>query len=320
MVIPATTDVPLAAVTGATGFIGRHVVSAFAAAGWRVRILARREPAIAEWRGLCPQTVPGTLQDATALERLVDGAAAIVHLAGLIKAARRRAFFEVNCDAAARLADIAGRLAPQAHFVLVSTLAAREPAISDYAASKRAGEDAVRARLDARATVLRPPAVYGPADPETLRFFRLAGRRIVFLPGPPQARAALIHVQDLARLIVVLAAAAPTGRVLAAADARPEGYGWREILQTAARAVGNADARFVRAPRLMLRAVAWAGDVGRLFGAATMINSHKLREVSHLDWSVAAAEQALPAGWSPRFGLEPGFADAVAWYRSAGWL
>jgi nucleoside-diphosphate-sugar epimerase len=162
--------------------------------------------------------------------------------------------------------------------------------------------------------------VYGPADRETLRFFRLAQRRIVPLPAPARARAALIHVQDLARLIVMLASAAPKGEVLAAADARPEGYAWSEILGVAARAVGNPQARLVGAPSGLLRTVAWAGDLGRLAGFATMLNSHKLREISHLDWSVTPGEQAMPAGWSPRFGLESGFADAVEWYRAAGWL
>jgi nucleoside-diphosphate-sugar epimerase len=264
--------------------------------------------------------VPGTLGDAAALERLVEGANAVIHVAGLIKSARRREFFEVNCAGSARLAMTTRRLAPHAHFLLVSTLAAREPQISDYAASKRAGEDEVRALLAARATVLRPPVVYGPADRETLRFFALARGPIVPLLGPPEARAALIHVQDLARLIVALAASEPMGAVLAAADARPQGYGWTEILGMAARAVGNPQPRLVRAPRPLMRAVALVGDLGRLLGIATLLNSQKLREISHLDWSVSPTEHARPAGWSPKFALDPGFADAVAWYRKAGWL
>ena len=317
---PASPEAPLVAVTGATGFIGRHLVPALAQAGWRVRMLMRREPRIADWRGLSPEVVPGALADAAALERLVEGADAVIHAAGLIKAARRSEFFEINDAASATLAGIAHRLAPQAHFVLLSTLAAREPRISDYAASKRAGEDAVREILGPRATVLRPAAVYGPTDPETLRFFRLARHRIVALPASPQARVALMHVQDLAKLIVSIAASDPKGAVLAAADAQPAGYGWAEILGMAARTVGNPRARLVQAPRVLLRTVAWAGDFGRLLGAATMLNSHKLRELSHLDWSVSPEEQAKPAGWAPRFELESGFADAVAWYRAAGWL
>src|SRR5690606_24140704 len=147
----------------------RHLVAALAQAGWQVRMLVRREPSVRAWRGPQPEVVAGGLNDAAALERLVTGAHAVIHAAGLIKAARRADFFDVNAQAAARLAGSVHRHAPQAHFVCVSTLAAREPGLSDYAASKRAGEDAVREQLETRATILRPPAVYGPGDPETLR-------------------------------------------------------------------------------------------------------------------------------------------------------
>lgn len=316
----APPSAPLAAVTGASGFVGRPVVAALAASGWRVRVLLRREPALAQWPGLRPQVVPGSLADEPALARLVAGADAVIHCAGLIKAPNRRAFYAVNCDAAAALARTTRALAPRAHFLLISTLAAREPALSDYAGSKQAGERAVLELLGSRCTVLRPPAVYGPADRETLRFFQLARRRIVPLPAPPQARAALIHVQDLARLIAALAEHEPKGAIVAAADGRPEGYGWREILEMAAHAVGNARPRLLRVPSGLLHAVALAGDAGRLLGFAPMLNSQKLRELSHPDWSVAPAEQACPPRWSARFDLPAGFADAVAWYRKAGWL
>ena len=70
----------------------------------------------------------------------------------------------------------------------------------------------------------------------------------------------------------------------------------------------------------MLRTAALAGDVARAFGSANMLNSQKLRELRHPDWSVSDAERAHAPGWAPRFTLEAGFADAVAWYRAAGWL
>ncbi|OYU00050.1 MAG: epimerase [Burkholderiales bacterium PBB1] len=310
----------LAAVTGATGFIGRHLVVALAAAGWHTRLLMRRELDEPRWRNLQPQVVAGSLGDPAALERLVDGADAVIHVAGLIKATRRSDFFRVNRDAATGLAETARRIAPQAHFLLISSLAAREPRLSDYAASKRAGEDAVRATLGERLTVLRPPAVYGPGDRETLVFFQLARQRFVPLLGSASARAAMIHVDDLVQLIVRLAASPPSGQVLTAADARPEGYRWDEVLGAAARAVGNERARLVRAPHALLRALALAGDAGKWLGAANMLNSQKLRELRHDDWSVPASDLATAADWAPQFDLDTGFADAVAWYRARHWL
>lgn len=318
--VPPPAQAPLAAVTGATGFIGRQLVPALAQSGWRVRLLVRRDPVAPGWRQLRPEIVPGALGDPAALARLVEGATAVIHLAGLIKSTTRRRFFEVNRDGAAALASTTYRYAPEAHFVLVSSLAAREPALSDYAASKRAGEAAAREVLGVRMTVLRPPAVYGPGDRETLLFFQLARQRFVPLLGPADARAALIHVRDLARLITALAGAASRGAVLAAADARPQGYRWDEVLSAAARAVGNDTPRLVRAPGALLRTAALAGDLARLFGSASMLNSQKLRELRHPDWSVSPAELAQAPGWAPEFDLDAGFADAVAWYRGAGWL
>ncbi|MCE9660996.1 MAG: SDR family NAD(P)-dependent oxidoreductase [Burkholderiales bacterium] len=312
---------PLAAVTGATGFIGRHLVVALHRAGFRVRLLLRREPDVAEWRELVPEVVAGSLGDAAALARLVEGADVVIHLAGLIKAARRADFFAVNRDGAAALARAVEHGAPVARFLLVSSLAAREPALSDYAASKHAGERAVREILGARATVLRPSVVYGPGDRETLLFFQLAAGRLVPLLGRAEARAALIHVSDLVRLMVALASE-PAGHagVLEAADERPRGYTWEELLGAAARAVGNATPRFVRAPQALLSGVALVGDLAKTWGSSSMISSQKLRELRHPDWGVAAAERATAPGWAAQFDLEHGFADAVAWYRRAGWL
>ena len=311
---------PLAAVTGASGFIGQHLVRALISQGWSVRLLLRSEPRIGEWRSRGAQVVAGSLADASALAQLVDGAKVVIHLAGVIKAAGRDEFFTSNRDGTQALAEAVQRVAPTAHFLHVSSLAAREPLLSDYAASKRAGEDAARSMLGDRVTVLRPPAVYGPGDRETLVFFQLARQRLVPLLGSASARAAMIHVGDLARLIERLATLPPRGQVLTAADARPEGYRWDEVLGAAARAVGNERARLVHAPQALLRAVALVGDAGRRLGMANMLNSQKLRELRHEDWSVSASELATAPDWSPHFDLDTGFADAVAWYRAQSWL
>jgi 2-alkyl-3-oxoalkanoate reductase len=313
-------DSPRIALTGATGFIGRHLVRELARSGVHLRLLLRRDPRGEDWGEAVPEVVAGDLRDARALEQLVDGADAVIHLGGLIKAATRRAFFEVNVDASAALAQAVRDRAPHAHVLHVSSLAAREPQLSDYAASKRAGEDAVLQVLGERVTVLRPPAVYGPGDRETLVFFQLARQRRVPLLGPPEARAAMIHVDDLCRLIALQVRQPPRAAVMTAADARPDGYGWQEVMQTAAAAVGNAEARLFQAPASLLRTIALAGDLGRRLGAANMLNSQKLRELQHRDWSVPEAERAQVPGWAPRFDLAHGFADAVRGYRAAGWL
>ena len=104
----------------------------------------------------------------------------------------------------------------------------------------------------------------------------------------------------------------------ALSDERPEGYSWRELMGTAAAAVGRS-ARFAPTPRLVVHGLGRANDFARLFGAAPMLTSGKARELMHPDWGLAPDERSggLPA---PNYTLQAGFADTVAWYRTAAWM
>lgn len=308
----------LAAVTGATGFLGAHIVQALAAAGWRVRVLARRAPSSPGWGAAAPEIVEGDLANEAALNRLVEGADVVIHAAGAIKARDAAGFMAVNRDGAARMAGLTLRLAPRARFVLVSSLAAREPQLSDYAASKRAGEDAVAALLPTeRLTVVRPPAIYGPGDRETLTIFKAAAISPI-LPVPSAiARLALIHVEDAAAAIAALCDG-PAG-VFALSDGRPEGYGWREIFDAAAVATGRRP-RLVDAPAWLLPGLARAtGLLSRMNGQLPILSQDKLAELLHPDWTVSPSERA-PNLSPPRYGVQDGFTHTLLWYFSEGWI
>lgn len=311
---------PVVAVTGATGFIGRHLVRALAEAGWQVRILIRRDPAGSDWHDLQIETVAGDLRDAAARRQLVKGAQAIIHLAGLIKAPNTQMFMAVNRDATAALAETIAEHAPDAATFCISSLAAREPALSAYASSKRAGEDLLRQILGARADVLRPAAVYGPGDRETLIFFQLAQLARVPLLGNERARITIIQVEDLCAAIIAALRDGPSGAVRTICDQRPDGYGWRELMQAAAAAIGRPDARYFSVPRAALRSVAMVGDIGHRLGGHNMLSSEKLRELLFEDWSVPPDQYFTAPHWSPRFDLPSGFAQAAQWYRRSRWL
>ncbi|MDB5457874.1 MAG: NAD-dependent epimerase/dehydratase [Caulobacter sp.] len=303
------------AITGATGFLGRHLAVVLAAEGWRVRVLARRDVIDPAWRALEPQVVVGDLADAAALAALCDGAELVIHAAGLIKAKSRQAFDRANVEGARRVAQAAR--AAGSRFVQVSSLTARVPALSDYAASKRAGEEAVRAEIGDALLVVRPPAIYGPGDIETLRLFKAAAGPVLPVLDPA-ARVAVVHVEDAARQIAALAAARATG-VFALSDARIDGYGWVELMTAAAQAVG-ARPRLVRIPGATLSlAAATAGLAARLSGQVSILGPGKARELRHLDWSLRVGEIA-PETPPPRFTLAAGFAQSVRWYRTRGWL
>lgn len=285
------------------------------AQGWRVRILARRDPIHPLWRDVAPEVVPGDIADEAALAQLCAGADVVIHGAGAVKARRLAHFDAVNVAGARRLA-LAARDAP--HVVLVSSLTAREPQLSPYSASKRAGEEAMRVVLGPRLTVARPCAIYGPGDRELLPVFQAADRLPVLPVLSETARVAMIHVEDAARQVAALAAAPSRGRTIAVSDARPDGYSWRELMGNAARACGKTP-RLAPVPRTFVRALGITNDFTALLGASPMLTSGKARELLHPNWAIPPEDRHSDAP-SPLYDLEAGFAGTVAWYRSAAWM
>ena len=305
----------LAAVTGATGFLGQHVVRALADAGFAVRILARRDPSSVFWNGLTPEVVRGDLADPAALARLAQGVDVVIHVAGQI-GGRKRDLDQVNIEGSRNVATAVQ--ATSARLLQISSLAAREPQLSSYASSKRGGEEVARALLGDRVTIIRPPAVYGPGDRETLRLFKLASSGL-FLPVlDPRARTALIHVEDAARQIAAQFDSM-TSNIITLCDGRPEGYEWREIMQTAAEAFGRRP-RLVRIPPAALYAMALIDEFANNWRQkASALTFGKVNELTHLDWGVRPNERAAST-LTPEYDLPAGFRQTIEWYRSHGWL
>ena len=299
------------AITGATGFVGQAVLEQAAAQGIAIRALVRqpqRPRAGVEW-------IEGDLDDTAALARLVETADAVIHIAGVVNAPDAAGFTAGNVAGTLNLVT-ASMLAGTPRFVQVSSLAAREPQLSAYGASKLKGEKVVMASpLDW--TVVRPPAVYGPRDRDQLDLFRFAKAGVV--PLPPHGKMAVIHVDDLARLLLALV---PGGEDVSHQLFEPDdGHagGWTH--KSFARAIGWAVGKRITPlplPAFALRAAA-RGD-RLLRRAAAKLTEDRVGYMCHPDWTVREELRPPEARWKPLIGTREGLKATAKWYREAGWL
>ena len=320
-----------ALVTGATGFVGGHLVDALLAAGDRVTALVRSPAKASGLANRGVQLVAGDLEQPAALEAAAREQEVIYHCAGLVAARDEAGFLAVNRDGVANLLAAATRVS-RAHFVLVSSLAAAGPVrrgarrrgdetpepVTQYGRSKLAGEQVLRAGA-LPWTIVRPPAVYGPRDREFLRVFKAVGWRVVPVFGDGRQELSLVYAPDLAAsLAAVGRAPAAAGRVFY--PAHPEVITSRALLSAVARAMGTRVA-VLPLPRWLAAGVLGVVSLGaRLGGRVTLLTPDKAHEFFAPAWTADPAPLESATGWRARTDLADGAAATAAWYQEAGWL
>ena len=297
--------------TGATGFVGAEVLEQALGEGLRVNALTRRaQPPRARLKW-----VPGSLEDAAALDTLVRDADAVVHIAGVVNAPDRAGFEAGNARGTVAVIDAMRRRGIR-RLIHVSSLAAREPQLSDYGWSKELAERHVKASgLDW--TIIRPPAIYGPNDREMLELFRMAKRGVMMLP--PGGRLSVIHVGDLARLLLATAKETENSltRIYEVDDGTPDGWDHQDFGAAIGRAVGRP-VRTVATPRWALGMAARADRLIRRGNAK--LTPDRVDYFCHPDWVVTPAMQPPRRLWMPQILTEDGLKATVAAYREKGWL
>ncbi len=242
-----------ALVTGASGYIGGHLVKTLVREGHDVACLVRPTSRTARILDLPVLLREGDLRDVASLVAAVEGRDVVFHLAGAIRAPNRTAFEEANVQGTGNLLKACLRAAPGLErFVHVSSIAAVGPSpegavldedsvprpVSDYGRTKLEAEKLVRAAFPRLpATILRPPNVMGPGQPELEEAVRMMRRRIVPSLGNGRPRTSLIDVEDLVRALI-LAAEDPrsVGRTYFVTDGRA--YAWRDILEAVREELG----------------------------------------------------------------------------------
>lgn len=303
---------PVVALTGATGFIGRRLALLLVERGWQVRALARnpqRAAALAELSIPQVELYSGSLEDEASLDKLVAGADAVVHCAGSVRGVDYADFARVNVsglEAVLGSVVAAGATTGKMPRLLsLSSLAAREPHLSHYAASKHEGEQRLLATAGDNPALqwlaLRPPAVYGPGDKELLPLFQAMQRGLAPVVGDRSGRFSMLYVDDLADAIETwLSQGQGVTGVFELHDGREGGYNWDELLAIGAQLRGGP-VRALPVPRWALLLFGRINiRLARLFGYPPMLSPGKVNELRHADWVVDDSALRAQLPWQPQ--------------------
>ena len=300
------------AITGGTGFVGQAVLDVLQEALMPVEALARKVPQDKHSR---VDWVQGNLDDLPALERLVAGSEAVIHIAGLTSTPDPDEFEAANVTGTANVITAMKRAGAE-RLVFVSSLAARKPELSAYGASKNRAEQLVEASgLDW--TIIRPPAVYGPRDKDMFELFRAA--KFGLIPLPPRGATSIIHVEDLARLLVTLVAsdAQSRKRIFEPDDGREGGWSHKEL----GKAIGAAMNRPVLAINFPSSVLQGAAKLDGLFRRGkAKLTPDRVSYMLYPNW-VSRSDRKVPESlWTPQLDGETGLKMTADWYKSQDWL
>ena len=289
-----------------------------AATGRQIQALIRPVSTHKRQAEIAVKWIEGDLEDQESLGRLVKGVDAVVHCAGAVRGATRAQFNRVNIDGVARLVSATAKRHPAPRFLLISSLSAREPHLSDYAASKRQGEEVLSQKTDKLSwTVFRPCAVYGPGDRELMPVFRWMQKGIAPILGSGNGRFSLLYVRDLAEAVVRwLDRGGCQARKFELHDGRPGGYSWHDVIETIKQLRAKPVIR-LKIPVALARMLAAINlFAARIFGYAPMLTPGKVRELEHADWVCDNLTFNTATGWTPQILLAEGLKRTFRWNNS----
>jgi nucleoside-diphosphate-sugar epimerase len=274
------------------------------AQGYRVRALVRDTARATTLSAYGVELIEGELLDQSALAQLTSGCYALIHGAGAVRGNCQEDFDRVNVAGTSAVVEMLMQHPQPPRMLLLSSVAAGQPQLSWYAHSKRGGEKLLEAQPGLDWVIVRPPAVYGPGDTEMLPLFQAMYRGIALVPGSPESRTSLIHVEDLVEAIIAcLCSKDAWHQTLSLGDGRPNGYNWYEIAEIGAQ-LWSRRVRVWQIPKVLLNGVAAINSaLAAMTGRAPMLTPPKLRELRHPDWVMDNTPIRNATGWEPRIQL-----------------
>jgi nucleoside-diphosphate-sugar epimerase len=323
-------------ITGATGFVGSHIVEAVIHAGFSVVCPVRDPSSIGHLRDLPVQVIPWVdfekaLPDVGPFDYVIHGAAAT-------RALNYNQYHVGNVQLTERLlrsfvATSHGQSLKR--FVFISTQAVAGPSncqekpldedatpapISPYGKTKLEAEKLVIEAGDTLpVTIIRPSTVFGPRDTDVLGVFRSVRWGIVPNISGPARYVSIIYVEDLTNgIIAALFSPQTLGKVYFMTN--PEPVVWREFAFLIAGLTGHR-AIGISVPVPCIFLVARVGNIlSNITGSPLLLRTDKALEMTQEAWVCSPERAFTDFGWRAGTTLEDAVVKTAAWYRTHGWL
>ncbi len=331
----STIDGATVLVTGATGFIGHHLVEDLVGRGALVHCLVRESSDVSGLEKAGVRLHFGDLAKSAPPREALEGADYLFHCAGLTKAKTRREYFLANALACRHLYQACETHAPNIRSVIhLSSLASAGPTpngaplteaslcrpITYYGRSKLEGEDIARAFSSSLPIcILRPPVVYGPREKNFFTFLKAIKNGIRLRIGTAPRTLSLIHVADMVSAMLAAAERPPeAGAVFFVTDGQV--YSWDEVSDAAMHHL-RVRCRSITLPEGGLALAALVMEtLGRLRKEAPLFDRQRVKDIRQSSWTASPDKFFTHYRFEPKFDMRTGLADTLGWYRENRWL
>jgi nucleoside-diphosphate-sugar epimerase len=322
--------------TGATGFVGSHILDALLERGMPTAVLLRRtsNQRFIEQHLQQVEVHHGSITEPNSIRVAMEQVTHVIHCAGRTKAVNAAEFFEANHQGTRQVVEeVNHRRGQIQRLVHVSSLAAAHPAVasapareddpsnpvSEYGKSKLAGENEVRETCQTEFVILRPSAVYGPRDADFLKLFKAVKARVLPSFGGGRQALSLVFAKDLAQAAVeCLTHPRAAGKILNVAS--PEIITARELSLEIARQMQNSTIP-LPLPLSFLWPICLAQElISRITGQPGILSRQKYRELRAPGWVCDTARIREEIGFVASTSLEYGIRNTLQWYRQQRWL
>jgi len=324
-------------ITGASGFIGYHLVKAAQKAGLEVHAAIRPSSDVTRLKELDPVFVYADFGSKESLEALIVKGEYryIIHAAGATRAKNEEAYNLINATYTLNLAEAALRLEkPLKRFVFMSSLAALGPVqydagqiteltspapVTGYGKSKLLAEQFLTKVKGLNITTIRPTAVYGEGEKDILILFKTLSRGLDAYIGKKPQRLSFVYSKDLADVTISAMLKEGEGNeVYNISDGN--GYDRYELADEFKKVNKKAALRIHLPVSIFSVAVSVLGFWYKLSNKTPVLNQEKLNELTAPNWICSIEKAKKELNYHPVYNLKRGLKETVLWYKERGWL